>query len=68
MNQNIQNLESKVKALTREPEGWATKTKIGECKTIFTKDGLPLYIPFYYSHEEIEYFSASSSFSDEEVL
>nr|GEV05414.1 hypothetical protein [Tanacetum cinerariifolium] len=33
---------------------------------IFTKEGLPLYTPFYYSPEEIEYFFAKSSFSDEE--
>ncbi|GKB40188.1 hypothetical protein Tco_0885130 [Tanacetum coccineum] len=49
------------------PKRRATGTKIGECKAIFTKDGLPLYTPFYYSPEEVEYFSANSSFSDEET-
>ncbi|GJZ87515.1 retrotransposon protein, putative, ty3-gypsy subclass [Tanacetum coccineum] len=39
----ICNLESKVKALTGEVEGRATGTKIGECKAIFTKEGLPIY-------------------------
>ncbi|GKB36535.1 hypothetical protein Tco_0881477 [Tanacetum coccineum] len=38
-----------------------------ECKAIFTKDGLPLYTPFFYSPEEVEYFSTNSSFSDEET-
>ncbi|GKF86655.1 hypothetical protein Tco_0254482, partial [Tanacetum coccineum] len=33
---------------------------------IFTEDGSPLYTPFYYSPEEIEYFSANSRFSDNE--
>ncbi|GJT84683.1 zinc knuckle CX2CX4HX4C containing protein [Tanacetum coccineum] len=58
-------LESKVKALTGEVEGRATRTKLGEHKAIFTKEGLPLYMPFYYSFDEIEYFSAHSSFLDE---
>ncbi|GJZ39770.1 reverse transcriptase domain-containing protein [Tanacetum coccineum] len=30
------------------------------------QDGSPLYTPFYYSPEEIEYFSAKSGFSDNE--
>nr|GEX82822.1 hypothetical protein [Tanacetum cinerariifolium] len=47
--------------------GQATGTKIGECKAILTKDGLPLYKPFYYSPVEIEYFSANLSFMDEEI-
>nr|GEU58671.1 hypothetical protein [Tanacetum cinerariifolium] len=65
----ILNLESKVKALTREAKRRATRTKIRVCKAIFTKDGLPLYLytPFYYSPEEIKYFSANSSFLDEEI-
>ncbi|GJR94590.1 hypothetical protein Tco_0266764 [Tanacetum coccineum] len=40
---------------------------IGECKAIFTKDRLIVYTPFYYSLEEIEYFSANSSFSEDET-
>ncbi|GJY69208.1 hypothetical protein Tco_0472190 [Tanacetum coccineum] len=31
-----------------------------------SQNGLPLYTPFYYSPEEIEYFSANSGFSDDE--
>nr|GEX02906.1 hypothetical protein [Tanacetum cinerariifolium] len=56
------SLESKVKALTRGVEGGATRSKIGECKEIFTKDGSPIYTPFYYSPEEIEYFPANLRF------
>ncbi|GJW11822.1 hypothetical protein Tco_1577649 [Tanacetum coccineum] len=37
-----------------------------ETKTIYTEDGLPLYTPFYYSPEEIKYFSANSGFLDNE--
>ncbi|GJW42445.1 phospholipase-like protein [Tanacetum coccineum] len=62
-----ESAKKEVKALTREVEGRTTGTKIGECKAIFTKDGLPLYTPFYYSTEEIEYFYVNSSFSDEET-
>nr|GEX47261.1 hypothetical protein [Tanacetum cinerariifolium] len=42
-------------------------TKIEECKAIFTKDGLPLHTPFYYSQKEIIYFSANLSFLDKEI-
>ncbi|GJY87472.1 hypothetical protein Tco_0502100 [Tanacetum coccineum] len=62
----IRNLESKVKALTGEVEGRASRTKIGECKAISTKEELPMYTPFYYSPEEIDFFPANSSFLDEE--
>ncbi|GJU11228.1 hypothetical protein Tco_1133624 [Tanacetum coccineum] len=40
--------------------------KFEECKAICTEDGLPLYTPFYYSLEEIKYFSSNSGFSDNE--
>ncbi|GKA18517.1 hypothetical protein Tco_0698432 [Tanacetum coccineum] len=40
--------------------------KLKGCKTIFTNDGTPLYTPFYYSPEEIRYFSANSGFSNDE--
>ncbi|GJZ63579.1 zinc knuckle CX2CX4HX4C containing protein [Tanacetum coccineum] len=43
-----------------------TGGKFEECKAIFTEDRSPLYTPFYYSPEEIEYFSANSSFSNDE--
>ncbi|GJS54831.1 hypothetical protein Tco_0628193 [Tanacetum coccineum] len=60
----IQKLESQVKTLTAEVE---TKVaKLEGCKTIFANDGTPLYTPFYYSPEEIKYFSANSGFSDDE--
>ncbi|GJY70738.1 hypothetical protein Tco_0474441 [Tanacetum coccineum] len=39
-----------------------------DCKAIFTSNGAPLYTPFYYSPEEIEYFSANSGFSDDDEL
>ncbi|GKE56955.1 hypothetical protein Tco_1496140 [Tanacetum coccineum] len=58
----IQGLETKVKTLTNKFEGQT----YGECKEIFTKDGSPLYTPFYYSSEEIEYFFANSGFYDDE--
>ncbi|GJX38347.1 hypothetical protein Tco_0251650 [Tanacetum coccineum] len=39
-----------------------------DCKAIFTNDGAPLYTPFYYSPEEIEYILANSGFSDDDEL
>ncbi|GJX47017.1 hypothetical protein Tco_0272207 [Tanacetum coccineum] len=62
----IQGLETKVKTLANEVERRANNGKFEKCKAICTKDGLPLYTPFYYSPEEIEYFSANSGFSDNE--
>ncbi|GJU93655.1 hypothetical protein Tco_1318411 [Tanacetum coccineum] len=53
-----------VKTLTAEVETKVAKLK--ECKTIFANDGTPLYTPFYYSPEELEYFSSNSGFSDDE--
>nr|GEW00629.1 hypothetical protein [Tanacetum cinerariifolium] len=35
---------------------------------IFDNDETPLYTPFYYSPEEIKYFSTNSGFSDDENL
>ncbi|GJW41165.1 hypothetical protein Tco_0067010 [Tanacetum coccineum] len=40
--------------------------KFEEFKGICTEDGSTLYIPFYYSPEEIEYLYANSGFSDNE--
>ncbi|GJR92613.1 zinc knuckle CX2CX4HX4C containing protein [Tanacetum coccineum] len=65
-NKIIQGLEGKVKTLANEVEGRANNKKFEECKTIYSENGLPLYTPFYYSPEEIEYFSANSGFSDNE--
>ncbi|GJV00658.1 zinc knuckle CX2CX4HX4C containing protein [Tanacetum coccineum] len=62
----IQGLEAKVKTLANEVTGRANNKKFEECKTIYFENGLPLYTPFYYSPEEIEYFSANSEFSDNE--
>ncbi|GJV50647.1 hypothetical protein Tco_1446388 [Tanacetum coccineum] len=60
----IQDLESRVTTLSKEA---VTKTDKNEnCKPIFTNDGAPLYTPFYYSPEEIEYFSANSRFLDDD--
>ncbi|GJX54968.1 hypothetical protein Tco_0284865 [Tanacetum coccineum] len=60
----IQGLESRVTTLAKEA---VTKTdKNEDCKAIFTNDGAPLYTPFYYSPEEIEYFLANSGFSDDD--
>ncbi|GJS09269.1 hypothetical protein Tco_0366065 [Tanacetum coccineum] len=50
-----------------EQDKWTNKRwKFEECKAICTEDGLPLYTSFYYSPEDIEYFSANSGFSDNE--
>ncbi|GJX02803.1 hypothetical protein Tco_0188719 [Tanacetum coccineum] len=62
----IQALETKVKTLANEVEGQTNNVKFEGCKTIYTEDGLPLYTPFYYSPEEIKYFSANSGFLDNE--
>ncbi|GJX20239.1 hypothetical protein Tco_0222916 [Tanacetum coccineum] len=62
----IQGLETKVRTLTNKVEGRTNGGTFKECKAIFTEDGSPLYTPFYYSPEEIEYFSANSRFSDNE--
>ncbi|GKA91140.1 hypothetical protein Tco_0813010 [Tanacetum coccineum] len=52
--------ESRVTTLAKEAVTKIDKKE--DCK--FTSDGTPLYTPFYYSIEEIEYFSANSGFSD----
>ncbi|GKD08047.1 hypothetical protein Tco_1187732 [Tanacetum coccineum] len=60
----IQGLKSRVATLAKEA---VTKTdKNEDCKAIFTNDGAPLYTPFYYSPEEIEYLLANSGFSDDD--
>ncbi|GKD02436.1 hypothetical protein Tco_1177410 [Tanacetum coccineum] len=50
----IQGLKTKVRTLTNEVEGQTNGGTFKECKAIFTKDGSPLYTPFYYSPDEIE--------------
>nr|GEV24716.1 hypothetical protein [Tanacetum cinerariifolium] len=62
----IQGLKRKVKTLANEVKGRANNKKFKECKTIYSKNGLPLHTPFYYSPEEIEYFSAILGFSKNE--
>ncbi|GJY59465.1 hypothetical protein Tco_0459357 [Tanacetum coccineum] len=62
----IQGLEGKVKTLANKVEGRANKKKFEECKTIYSENGLPLYTPFYYSPEEIKYFSTNLGFSNNE--
>ncbi|GKB01944.1 hypothetical protein Tco_0829988 [Tanacetum coccineum] len=54
----IQDIKSRVTTLAKEAVTKIDKKE--DCKTIFTNDGAPLYTPFYYSLEEIEYFSANS--------
>ncbi|GKB50023.1 hypothetical protein Tco_0900776 [Tanacetum coccineum] len=58
----IQRLESRVTTLAKEAVTKTDKNK--DFKEIFTDDGAPLYTPFDYSLEEIEYFLANSGFSD----
>ncbi|GJX22949.1 putative reverse transcriptase domain-containing protein [Tanacetum coccineum] len=60
----IQKLKCQVKTLTAKVE--MKVAKLEGCKIIFAKDGTPLYTPFYYTPEEIEYFSANSGFSNDE--
>ncbi|GJS52922.1 hypothetical protein Tco_0626284 [Tanacetum coccineum] len=62
----IQDLETKVRTLINDFEGRANGEKFKECKAICTKDGSLLYTSFFYSLEEIEYFSANLRFSDNE--
>ncbi|GKA77807.1 zinc knuckle CX2CX4HX4C containing protein [Tanacetum coccineum] len=62
----IQGLETKVKTLANEVEGRVNNEKFEECNIISTEDGSPLYTPFYYSLEDIEYFSSNLGFSDNE--
>ncbi|GKA52044.1 reverse transcriptase domain-containing protein [Tanacetum coccineum] len=65
-NEIIQGLKSRVTTLAKKA---VTKTYNNEdYKSIFTNDGAPLYTPFYYSPEEIEYFLANSGFSDDDEL
>nr|GEV13733.1 hypothetical protein [Tanacetum cinerariifolium] len=63
-NNKYDGLEGKVKTLANEVEGRANNKKFEECKTIYSENILPLYTPFCYSPEEIEYFSANLGFSD----
>ncbi|GJX02506.1 hypothetical protein Tco_0186419 [Tanacetum coccineum] len=63
---SFEGITAIVKTLANEVEGRANNKKFEECKTIYSENGLPLYTPFYYSPEEIEYFSANSGFSDNE--
>ncbi|GKD49635.1 hypothetical protein Tco_1278611, partial [Tanacetum coccineum] len=63
LNEEVKQVDE-VKTLAAKVE-----TKVAqfeECKMIFANYGMPLYTPFYYSPEEIEYFSSNSGFSDDE--
>ncbi|GJS32790.1 hypothetical protein Tco_0531172 [Tanacetum coccineum] len=60
----IQGLKTRVTTLAKEAVTKIDKNE--DCKAIFTNDGAPLYTPFYYSPEEIEYFSANSGFLDDD--
>ncbi|GJS40400.1 hypothetical protein Tco_0565443 [Tanacetum coccineum] len=65
-NEIIQGLKFKVTTLAKEAVTKIDKNE--DCKAIFTSNGAPLYSRFYYSLEEIEYFSANSGFSDDDEL
>nr|GEX76374.1 hypothetical protein [Tanacetum cinerariifolium] len=52
--------------INNHQKGATNNKKFKECMTIYSENGLPLYTPFYYSPEEIEYFSANSGFSNNE--
>ncbi|GJX81826.1 hypothetical protein Tco_0331307 [Tanacetum coccineum] len=56
----IQKLESHVKTLAAEVE--TNVAQLEEFKMIFANDRTPLYTPFYYSSEEIKYFSSTLGF------
>ncbi|GJW98977.1 hypothetical protein Tco_0180785 [Tanacetum coccineum] len=60
----IKDLKSRVKTLAKEAVVKTNKNE--DCRAIFTNDGAPLYTPFYYSPDEIEYFSANSGFLDDD--
>ncbi|GKB66662.1 reverse transcriptase domain-containing protein [Tanacetum coccineum] len=60
----IKGLKSRVTTLAKEAVARTDKKE--DCKAIFTNDGAPIYTRFYYSPEEIEYFSANSGFSDDD--
>nr|GEX25263.1 hypothetical protein [Tanacetum cinerariifolium] len=62
----IQGLETKVKTLENKVKGRVNNGKFKDYKIICTEDGSPLCTPFYYSPEEIEYFSSNSGFSNNE--
>ncbi|GJR28544.1 hypothetical protein Tco_1104776 [Tanacetum coccineum] len=61
-NKIIQGLKTKVRALTNEVEGRINGGKFKECKAIFTKDGSPLYTPFYYSLRKLNTFLLTQNF------
>ncbi|GJS98305.1 MAK10-like protein [Tanacetum coccineum] len=65
-NEIIQGLKSRVTTMAKEAVTKIDNNK--DCKAIFTNDGVPLYTPFYYSPEEIEYFLANFRFSDDDEL
>ncbi|GJY33712.1 hypothetical protein Tco_0418181 [Tanacetum coccineum] len=62
-NKIIQDLDSRVKNLAKEVDERTSKEEPEECKVIYSADGIPLYIPFEYSPEEIEYFATHPKFS-----
>ncbi|GJS93483.1 zinc knuckle CX2CX4HX4C containing protein [Tanacetum coccineum] len=65
LNEEVKQVEEfRVTTLAKETVTETDKNE--DCKAIFTNDGAPLYTPFYYSPEEIEYFSANSGFLDDD--
>ncbi|GKB88239.1 hypothetical protein Tco_0960511 [Tanacetum coccineum] len=74
LGQDMKKLKENVHAILRrssfgqrmsfERRRRADDRKFEECRAIYAVDESPLYIPFYYSPEEIEYFCANSGFSN----
>ncbi|GKE78966.1 hypothetical protein Tco_1545086 [Tanacetum coccineum] len=62
-NKIIQDLDSRVKNLAKEVDERTSKEEPEECKVIYSANGIPLYIPFEYSPEEIAYFATHPKFS-----
>ncbi|GJR49665.1 hypothetical protein Tco_1400186 [Tanacetum coccineum] len=63
----IRTLDDKIGTLTKEVQTRVTGAEVSHCKVIFTNKGLPLYTPFDYSPEELDYLSSKSYDLDEET-
>nr|GEV37060.1 hypothetical protein [Tanacetum cinerariifolium] len=63
---SVTSSKKATKHYTMHGKGRTNGGKFEECKAILTEDGLPLYTPFYYYPEEIEYLLAHLGFLDNE--
>ncbi|GJS78333.1 zinc knuckle CX2CX4HX4C containing protein [Tanacetum coccineum] len=59
-DETIRTLDDKLGNLTNEVQTQVAGANIGHCKAISTNKGLPLYTPFDYSSDELNYFSAKA--------